>query len=305
MVEVLLKSASFIFLIALGYFLKRRGFFGPQDYKILVKIVLNVTLPCAVLVSFSSYKPDLSLLIVIALGFGMNCLMLTIAYFISKKFPRRTRAVWLNCLPSYNIGCFTMPFIQCFLSPASLIGTCLFDAGNALMCNGTTFALSQNILDGTKGLNLKRTAKTLLTSIPFMSYAIFLILSLVGFTYPTGLVNFVTPMANANAFLSMFMVGMMLDFNIEKHLLKEIFRILAVRFGSAVVVSAAFFFLLPLPLFIRQALSLTVFAPVGMVSTALSATAGGDPAVAAGANSISILICIPSILIVLSMFGIL
>ena len=305
MFQILLKSGSFIFLIILGYFRKCKGFFGPQDYKILTKIVLNVTMPCAVLVNFSSYKADLSLLLVIAIGFGMNCLMLTIAYLISRKYPRRTRAVILNCLPSYNIGCFTMPFVQSFLSPASLVGTCLFDAGNALMCNGTTFALSQNILDGTKGLDLKRIGKTLLTSVPFMSYAILLILSLIGVTYPQALVNFVTPMANSNAFLAMFMVGMMLDFNIEKSLLKQIFRILIIRFSAAVVASAAFFFLLPLPLPIRQALSVTVFAPIGMVSTALSATAGGDPAVAAGANSISILICIPSVLIMLAILGVL
>ena len=258
MAQILIKSGSFIFLIALGYFLKRIGFFGPQDYKIPVKIVLNVTMPCAVLVSFSSYQPDSSLLTVIALGFAMNCLMLTVAFFVSRKFPRRTRAVYLNCIPSYNIGCFTLPFIQSFLPPASLVGTCLYDAGNALMCNGTTFALSQNILDGTKGLDLKRIGKTLVTSVPFMSYFIFMVLSLIGVKYPQGLINFVTPMANSNAFLAMFMVGMMLDFNIEKSLLKDIFRILAIRFVAAITASLAFFFLLPLPLPIRQALALFI-----------------------------------------------
>ena len=305
MVQILLKSASFIFLIALGYTLKRIGFFGAQDYKIPVKMVLNITMPCAVLVSFASYKPDLSLLLVVCLGFGMNCLMLLSAYLISRKYPRRTRAVWLNCLPSYNIGAFAMPFVQSFLAPASLVGTCLFDLGNALMCNGTTFAISKNILDGSKGLNLKRICNTLLHSVPFLAYMILLIITLFNIPIPKQVVDFVTPMANANAFLAMLMVGMMLDLQIEKALLKEILGIVVTRFTVSVLASLAFYFLLPLPLEIRQALSITVFAPVGMVSTALTPSAGGDPAVAAGANSISILVCIPSILTLLTLFGVL
>ena len=305
MVQILLKSASFIFLIALGYTLKRIGFFGTQDYKIPVKMVLNITMPCAVLVSFASYKPDLSLLLVVCLGFGMNCLMLLTAYLISRKYPRRTRAVWLNCLPSYNIGAFAMPFVQSFLAPASLVGTCLFDLGNALMCNGTTFAISKNILDGSKGLNLKRICNTLLHSVPFLAYMILLIITLFNIPIPKQVVDFVTPMANANAFLAMLMVGMMLDLQIEKALLKDILGIVVTRFTVSVLVSLAFYFLLPLPLEIRQALSITVFAPVGMVSTALTPSAGGDPAVAAGANSISILVCIPSILTLLTIFGVL
>lgn len=302
--HVLLRSGSFVFLILLGFLLKRKGFFGPKDYKILSKIVLNVTLPCSALISFASYKADLSLLLATALGFTMNCLMLTIAYLVSRGFPRHTRAIWLNCVPSYNIGCFALPFVQSFLSPASLVGTCLFDAGSALMCNGTTYALSRNILDGTKGLDLKRIGKTLLQSVPFLSYAILLVLSISGVTFPKPLLDFVTPMANANAFLAIFMIGTMFDLHIEKNILKEIAGILAIRFGSAIIASLAFYFLLPLPLAIRQALSIAVFAPVGLVSTALSADAGGSPATAACVNSLSILISVPCIVTLLTIFGV-
>lgn len=303
--QVLLKAGCFLFLIALGYTLKRIGFFGPQDYKIPVKIVLNITMPCSVLVSFASYKPDLSLLLVVGLGFGMNCLLLLVGYLVSRKYPRSTRAVWLNCVPSYNIGAFAMPFVQSFLSPASLVGTCLFDMGNALMCNGTTFAISKNILDGTKGLNLKRIGKTLMTSVPFLAYMILLLITLLNIPIPQQLVTFVTPMANANAFLAMLMVGMMLDLRIPKAIFKEVAGMVIIRFCASVTASLAFFFLLPLSLPIRQALAVTVFAPVGMVSTALVPSAGGDPAVAACTNSVSILICIPSILTLLTIFGVL
>lgn len=304
MANILLKSGSFIFLIALGFLLKRVGFFRPDDYKIAAKIVSNITLPCALLTSFAAYKPDFSLLVITLLGLGMNCLLLLMGGILSRKHPRRTRAVWLNCVPGYNIGTFALPFVQSFLSPASLVGTCLFDLGNAIMCNGTTFALSKNILDGAKGLQLKSIGKTLLHSVPFIAYLSMLLVTIFNIPIPESLVTFVSPMASANAFLSMLMVGMMLDLQLEKALLKDIAGILAVRFGTAVLAALAIYFLAPLPLEIRQALAITVFAPVSMVSTIFTPKAGGDPAVAAGANSMSILICVPSILILLTVFGV-
>ena len=303
MADVLLKSASFICLILLGYVLKRVGVFGKTDYKILSKIILNITLPCATVVSFSKYPPETSLLIVVFLGFIMNCLMLLIAYLASRGLQRPSRAVWLNCVTGYNIGTFALPFVQSFLSPASLVGTCLFNTGNALMCNGTTYAISKNIMDGTKGLSLKKIGKTLLHSVPFLTQASLLLLCLVGIKFPKPVVDFVTPAANANAFLAMFMIGMMFDLHIEKSRMKEILGILVIRYGVAFAASAAFYFLLPLELPIRQALAITVLAPVGTVSTALAVNAGGDPAMAASANSLSILISIPCMLALFALFG--
>ena len=303
MADILLKSASFICLIALGYFLKHKGLFGKTDFRILSKIVLNITLPCATVVSFSKYPPDTSVLIVVLLGFAMNCLMLLIAWFASRDYDHPSRAVWLNCVTGYNIGTFALPFVQSFLSPASLVGTCLFNTGNALMCNGTTYAISMNILEGTKGLNIKNIVKTLLRSVPFLTQVFLLVCCIAGLRIPEDVVTFVTPAANANAFLAMFMIGLMLDLHIEKSRIKEISGILIIRYIVAFAAAAAFYFLLPLTLPIRQALAISVLAPVGTVSTALAVKAGGDPAMAASANSVSILISIPLILGLLAVFG--
>ena len=303
MADILLKSASFIALIALGYLLKSKGMFGKTDYKILSKIVINITLPCAAIVSFSKYPPDAKLLIIVALGFLMNCLMLVIAYFASRGYERPSRAIWLNCVTGYNIGTFALPFVQTFLSPAALVGTCLFNTGNALMCNGTTYAISKNIMDGTKGLNLKSIGKTLIRSVPFLTQVFLLIACICGLKIPKEVVTFVSPASSANPFLAMFMIGLMLDVHIEKSRSKEIASILAIRYAVSFAAAAAFYFLLPFELPIRQALAITVLAPVGTVSTALAVKAGGDPAMGASANSLSILISIPCILALLALFG--
>ncbi|MFR4007990.1 MAG: hypothetical protein ACLT0Y_00750 [Christensenellales bacterium] len=75
------------------------------------------------------------------MGLGANLLFIGIGLLISRK-DRETQAFYmLNC-SGYNIGAFTMPFVQNFLGTFSMVITCLFDMGNAVMCTGGTFALT-------------------------------------------------------------------------------------------------------------------------------------------------------------------
>ena len=55
MLVVLSKALAFVLIILIGYICKRRGFFSPTDYQVVSKIVLNITLPCAVINSFEQY----------------------------------------------------------------------------------------------------------------------------------------------------------------------------------------------------------------------------------------------------------
>lgn len=39
------------------------------------------------------------------------------------------RALYVLCVPGFNIGNFTLPFVQSFLGPAGVIATSIFDVG--------------------------------------------------------------------------------------------------------------------------------------------------------------------------------
>lgn len=301
MAQVLLKSSSFLFVMILGMVLRHTGFFAPKDYVVTMKLVLNVTLPAAVITSFASYRPEPSLLLCAVVGFCLNWIVLGIAWAFSRRKERSVRAVWLNSVPGYNIGAFALPFVQSFLSPAGVVSCCLFDAGSALMCTGGTFAVSGVILDGGK-ISFSRIGKSLLSSRPFLTYALMLILSLAGVTIPQPIVTFLSPLASANAFLAMMMVGMMFDVKLDKALRKDVAGMVAIRVCVAVA-AVCLCFLLPFPLEIRQALAIASFAPVSVASTALSERAGGDPALAACVSSLSIPISVAIIIGMLTVFG--
>ena len=52
MQDILIKAACYIGIIVLGYVLRRTGFFGPEAFGVLSKIVLKITLPCAIIFLF-------------------------------------------------------------------------------------------------------------------------------------------------------------------------------------------------------------------------------------------------------------
>ena len=56
MLDILARAGCYIAIIVLGYILRRRGFFGPETFGVLSKIVIKITLPAALIAS-SAGKP--------------------------------------------------------------------------------------------------------------------------------------------------------------------------------------------------------------------------------------------------------
>ena len=77
---VLTKAAAFILTIVMGYVLKRKGFFHPDDFYLISKIVIRITLPCAIISNFSNITMDRSLLFLCLLGIICKIVMVSIGY---------------------------------------------------------------------------------------------------------------------------------------------------------------------------------------------------------------------------------
>lgn len=88
METVLVKALSFILIILCAYALKRAGIFCKEDNRIVMKLILNVTLPAAVVAGFSGYTRDLSLVLAAFLGFGLNVVMMLSGYLAAYRKSR-------------------------------------------------------------------------------------------------------------------------------------------------------------------------------------------------------------------------
>ena len=302
LLQVLIKAASFVLMIALGYTLKRVGFFKKEDFSVLSRIVLNITLPCAIITNFSAFEfqAPLMLLAVLAL---LCCLILAGAGWLrGRKAGPEAKGFYMLNTSGYNIGCFTMPYVQSFLGPAGVVATCIFDAGNAVMCNGGTYGLASSISKGGK-LRVGDVAKKMITSVPFDTYIIMVTLALLKVPTPDPVLTFTSIVGSANSFLSMLMIGVGFELKFERKYLSKIGVTLLCRYSLSAVFALLFYFLLPFPLEIRQVAVIVAFAPISAASVPYTEKIDGDVGLASAINSSAIVVSIVIITVLLMVMG--
>lgn len=298
MEAILIRAGSFLAIILLGYLLRRTGFLPESAMEVLSKLVVRVTLPAVIVTSYAGKAFDPSMLIIAAVGFGGNLLYLLAAFAMGYRRSRQDRAFDVVNLPGYNIGTFTLPFVQSFLGPVALMTTTLFDTGAAVYSLGGTYSVGAMIRDRC-GFSLRRMGHTLIRSMPFMTYMIMLAMALLGWSLPKPVLEFAGIIGNANAFLAMLMIGVGFRLELKKEYLRHLFRLLGARYLLAVAAAVVCWFCLPFAEEIRRALVLLVFSPTASASPAWTKELDGDVGLSSALGSVSILISIPVILLLL------
>ncbi|CAI3694502.1 AEC family transporter [Clostridium neonatale] len=292
MIEVLTKATVFIAIIVMGYLLKRKGFFKASDFRIISKIVLNITLPCAVISNFNNLKIDMSLLFLIFIGIICNLVTVGAGYLVALKKSDDEKAFNMINFSGYNIGCFAMPYVQNFLRPIGVVATCLFDAGNSLLCTGGTYSIASAVAKTDGKTTLSSFIKKVFSSIPLNTYIIMLIVSYFNFQIPKPIIMFTDTVGAGNGFLAMLMVGVGLELNLKRSQIGKIVQTLSIRYGISIIMAFIFFIFLPFSLEVRQVLAIIVFAPVSAVSIAFTEKCNGDVGLASAINSSSIIFSI-------------
>ena len=144
--------------------------------------------------------------------------------------------------------------------------------------------------------------KALLTSVPFLSYVLMIVLNLTGVKMPAMVLSFAEIIKASNTFLAMLMIGVGFKLNASWKQLGHILKLVIVRYTVAAALGAVFYFLLPFDLEIRKTLTLLAFAPIGAAVPAFTAELGADTGLSSAVNSICI-VC--SIVIMTVLLGVL
>ena len=298
MLDILVKAGCYIAIIFLGYLLRRKGFFGPEAFGVLSKILMKITLPCAVISSNAGRAIESSMLTIVLLSFGAGVIYMILGALIYKPKGKDAQAFGILNIPGYNIGTFAMPFTQNFLGAMGNITTSLFDTGNACICLGGAYGIAASVQDG-RGFDFKFLAKKLITSVPFLCYVIMVTLNLAKIQLPGPIISWAKIMGNANAFIAMLMIGVGFKLGGQGQI-GQILKILIPRFTIAAILAVACYFLLPFPLEARQAVVILLFSPISSAVPAFTGQIDGDTGLSSAINSISIICSIVIIVTLLS-----
>ena len=296
MLKVLIQAGCYIAIIILGIVLKKAGLFKREDFGIFSKISLKITLPAAIITNFANKELDPSMLLLALMALCCGCFYIGLGFLLNLKNSKERRAFEMVNLSGYNIGCFALPFVQGFLSPVGVIATCLFDIGNGFIGLGGAYSLASLVKDGNR-FSLKRIVSTMLHSVPFLVYMIMPALCLLRVPIPYVVTNLAGIVGSANAFISMFAIGIGFHLAADRSQVGRIIRMVAVRFGVAAVLAALVYFLLPFEMEVKKAVMIVVFSPIASAAPAFTGEMKSDVGLASAVNSVSI-VC--SILLIVS-----
>ncbi|EHI70398.1 AEC family transporter [Streptococcus ictaluri] len=288
MFHVLLKASAFILIIVLAYVLKVYHVLSPKDVKSFSKLLMNVTLPSALIVSTQSISITATLLLPILIAILGNLTLLGIGYVRGRHKPSQEKAQEMMQLAGYNIGTFAFPFVQSFFPSSYLIYVILFDTGNAFMVFGGNYSLISLIAKLEEKVTVLGMLKKLCRSLPFCTYLFCFCLSLFQVTIPENIVTLVKVAADANPFVAMMVLGLMVDFKFSKEVLKSLGQLLSLRLlGSLIML--VFLYSLPLELAIKEMLTICLIAPISVVTPLYVRQLGSDSSLPATLNSVTIL----------------
>lgn len=292
MAAVLGKAIAFVAIILMGYLLKRAGFFQAKDFYLISRIVIKITLPAAIISNFSKVSMDYSLLSMCMIGLLCNFVTIAAGYIMNISKSGEAKGFAMLNMSGYNVGNFTMPFVQSFLSPVGFAATSLFDAGNSVMCTGMTYSLAGMIMGKGGKPSVKKMVLNLFSSLPFDTYVVMTVLSILQIKPPAIILSFAETAGGANAFLALLMLGIGFEIRMDRDKMARIIKILGTRYGIAILMAVGFYFLAPFGLEVRQTLAIVSLGPISSVAPAFTGALNGDVELASAVNSLSIIISI-------------
>lgn len=290
MSAVLFKALGFILMISLGYFTKTIHLLEKKDSQVLMKIIINITMPCALLAGFRDFSANSSLLFAAAIGFGFNFILLAAGWICSMRQDGYTRALYILNVPTYNIGNFVLPFVQGFLPAQAVPCLCMFDLGNNPYGAGAAYSAASSVSGGDGRLSIRDILRKLFHSPPFLAYFFMMLLYILGIHLPDAFFDMCSQFGQGNTFLAMFTLGLIFEWHLTREDVGAVARILGLRYGLCIAAVAVIFFLTPLDLVTRQTLCLCLVGPITTLSIPFGISCGCDQSRIAAISSTSMLL---------------
>ena len=113
--DYIFKPMSYVLVILLGYLLKRAGFFGQNDHRMMSRIMVNITLPCTIVQAFDGFERDAGMFVIVGIGLLCAFVPILLMYLTTGGVEKRLRAYRMLNIGGYNresVGDILMKFVK-------------------------------------------------------------------------------------------------------------------------------------------------------------------------------------------------
>lgn len=294
--DIIVTALGFVIIILVSYLFKKFGIFKADDRKFLSNMLININLPCVIINGFKDFQFEPAFGIAIALGLIINLVAVAVGYFVSMKKEDDAKKLQMMTCGGYNIGIFTVPFVSSFLSSTAVVSALMFDIGNAIVVFGTSAAIVTALVNKEKTNPVPAILKKIGTTPAFILYGVMIVVSIVGIQLPEPVFTIAAMGSESTAFLAMVLIGIMLEFKMEKSEIKFILSSLITRYTFSIIMAVLIYMFLPFDLEIRKALVISVFAPLATAGVVFASKIGCKPSHLGVFSSFSIVISMISII---------
>ncbi|MEH7495371.1 AEC family transporter [Neobacillus niacini] len=251
-----------IIIITLGYLLKRKNIIKESDGEAISRIVFNLTLPCLIMISFNNIKIDFSLIFIMINGFVYGIFLAFLGFLVFKKESRRIKGMMMMIVPGFNIGLFAYPLVEGIWGQEGIKYFGMFDMGNAFIVFGLTYLIGSFYSSDKNSFEFKQVFVKMSRSIPLLTYISICTISIIGLQLPPVILDVAGVISKANMPLSLVLLGIYLDFSLDKSYFNKILKYLTLRYVVGLSVGLFSFFVLPFDNMFRYTILLALILPM-------------------------------------------
>lgn len=257
-----------LIIIVLGYTLKRLGILSQKGAgKELARLIFYVTLPAVILKNLTTADMDLAMTLLPFFAPIITAIIILVSYFIHKgRVSRENLGLYMMMSLGFNVGNFGFPLFEGIFGADGVKYAAMFDIGNAIVifCVCYIIAVYFSPKNEHNHVQPKLILKKVATSPPMVAYIIAIILAFLNISLPWLISDVIGVIAQANHFIVYLVLGIYLNFNLDKKHWKGIFKVLITRYAVGLTLGLLFYFILPINELARTVLLICYILPVGM-----------------------------------------
>lgn len=290
METIIIKAASLIAIIIIGNMLKKIGWVSSSDFPKFSKIVLQITLPCALITSFNNFDIPYNLMFLAIIGVLVNLIQQFFGYLLNRSEGNKEQAFGILNIGSYNIGIFAMPYISGFVGTQSMIYASLFDVGNSIGAAGLGYGFALSRAKENEKTTVMGFLMNMLRSPVFDTYLFLLTMRMLKLHLPAPIITFTSTVGSANTFLAMLMIGIGLELGLPKKKFKKAFKYLGIRYCFSLIFTLSVVFFMTFSYEVKTILSMLFFSPIASMIAGFTSEIDGDVETSAFMTSVSIIV---------------
>lgn len=191
-----------------GYFFKVIFSYSEDMGQILNKIILNITLPATIFLSFATSPQKIAQAGFLPVaGFSIQLSIFIVFFLLGKnlELDKKTECVFITNPLISNTLLFLAPFFYLAYGDVGITRLSLYDIGNAI----TIYFLAQTIFKSyeKKKFDFFSALKALLSSVPIWAFFLGMIVGELNLTVPEYILKSIAILREVNVFLPMFVLG--------------------------------------------------------------------------------------------------